>query len=76
MTLAVFAVCDWVRLATGAIRNVCDLDEFEGVCVFHALLPWAFRTFPDALAESYKFVGIGGVPNPGELGVFAQLYVL
>ena len=22
--------------------NVSELDEFEGVCAFHALLPWAF----------------------------------
>ena len=58
------------------LRNVCKLDEFEGVCAFHALLSWAFRTFSDALAEPSKFVGIGGVPNLGELGVFAQLSVL
>ena len=53
-----------------------ELDDFEGVCAFHALLPWDFRTFSDALAELSKFVGIGGVPNLGEPGVFAQLSVL
>ena len=58
------------------LRNVCELDDFEGVCAFHALLPWAFRTFFDALAEPSKFVGIGGVPISVELGVFAQLSVL
>ena len=58
------------------LRNVCELDEFEGDCSFHAMLPWAFRTFSDALEESSKFFGIGGVPNSGELGVFAQLSVL
>ena len=58
------------------LRNVCELDAFEGVCAFHALLPWAVRTFSDALAEPSKFVGIGGVPNLGELRVFAQLYIL
>ena len=57
-------------------RNVCEIDEFEGVCAFHALLPWAVRTFSDGLAEPSKFVGIGGVPSSGELGVFAQLSVL
>ena len=58
------------------LRNVCKLDDFEDVCAFHALLLRAFRTFSDALAEPSKFVGIGGVPNSGELGVFAQLSVL
>ena len=58
------------------LSNFCELDEFEGVCAFHALLPWAIRTFSDALAETSKFVGIGGVPNSGKLGVFAQLSVL
>ena len=58
------------------LRNFYEMDEFEGVCAFHALVPWAFRTFSDALAEPSKFVGIGGVPNSGELGVFAQLSVL
>ena len=32
--------------------------------------------FSDALEDPSKFVGIGGVPNSGELGVFAQLSVL
>ena len=58
------------------LRNVRELDELEGICAFHALLPWAFRTFSNALAEPSKFVGIGGVPDSGELGVFAQLSVL
>ena len=58
------------------LRNVCELDEFEGVCVFHALLPWDFRTFSNALAKPSKLVGIGGVPNSGKLWVFAQLSVL
>ena len=58
------------------LRNVCELDEFEGVRAFHALLPWAFRTFSDALAETSKLDGIGGVSNLGERGVFVQLSVL
>ena len=58
------------------LRNVCELDEFEGICAFHALLPWAFRTFSNILAEPSKFVGIGGVPDSGKLGVFAQSYLL
>ena len=58
------------------LRNVCKIDDFEGVCAFHAFLPWDFRTFYNALAEPSKFVGIGGVPNSGELGVFEQLSVL
>ena len=33
------------------LRNVRELDELEGICAFHALLPWAFRTFSNALAE-------------------------
>ena len=53
------------------LRNVRELDEFEGICAFHVLLPWAFRTFSNALAEPSKFVGIGGVPDLGELRVFA-----
>ena len=56
--------------------NVGELDEYEGVCAFHALLPWAFRTLTDALAESSKFIGIGGVPNVCKLGVLAKLSVL
>ena len=58
------------------LRNVRELDELEGICAFYALLPWAFRTFSDTLAETAEFVGIGGVPDSGELGVFAQLSVL
>ena len=57
------------------LRNIRELDELEGICAFHALLPWAFRTFSNALAEPSKFVGIGGVPDLGEIGVFAQLSV-
>ena len=56
--------------------DVGELDEFIGVCAFHALLPWAFWTFTDALAESSKFIGIGGVPNVYKLGVLAKLSVL
>ena len=58
------------------LRNVRKLDELEGICAFHALLPWAFRTFFNTLAETSEFVGIGGVPDSVELGVFAQLSVL
>ena len=58
------------------LRNVRELDELESICDLHALLPWAFRTFSNALAEPSKFVGIGGVPDSGKLGVFAQLLVL
>ena len=58
------------------LRNVRELDELEGICAFHALLPWAFRTFSNTLAETAEFVGIGGVPDSGELGVFVQLSVL
>ena len=58
------------------LRNFFELDEFEGVCAFQTLLPWAFRTFSGALAEPSKFVGIGGVPNSGKLGMFARLSVL
>ena len=58
------------------LRNVRELDDLEGICAFHALLPWAFRTFSNTLAETSEFVGIGGVPDSGELGVFAQLSVL
>ena len=61
---------------TAVLRNVSELHEFEGVCVFHALLSWDFRTFSDALADPSKFVGIGGVTNSGEPGLFAQLSVL
>ena len=58
------------------LRNVRELDEIEGICAFHALLPWAFRTFSNDLAEPSKFVGRGGVPDSDELVVFAQLSVL
>ena len=58
------------------LRNVLELDELEGICAFHALLPWDLRTFSNTLAETSEFVGIGGVPDLGELGVFAQLSVL
>ena len=58
------------------LRNVRELSELEGICAFHALLSWAFRTFSNTLAETSEFVGIGGVPDSGELGVFAQLSVL
>ena len=58
------------------LRNVRKLDELEGIRAFYALLPWAFRTFFNTLAETAEFVGIGGVPDSGELGVFAQLSVL
>ena len=53
-----------------------ELDVFKGVSAFHALLPWDFWTCTDALAESYKFIGIVGVPNVCKLGVLAQLLVL
>ena len=53
-----------------------ELDELEGICAFHALLPWAFGTLSNTLAEPSKFVGIGGAPDSGDLGVFAQLSVL
>ena len=58
------------------LRNVRELDEIEGICAFHALLPWAFKTFSNTLAETSDLVGIGGVPDSGELGVFTQLSVL
>ena len=58
------------------LGNVGKLDEFTGVCAFHALLPWAFWTFTNALEESSKFIGIGGVPNVCKLGVLVQLSVL
>ena len=58
------------------LRNVQELDELEGICALHALLPWAFRTFSNTLADPSKFVGKGGVPDSGKLGVFAQLPVL
>ena len=58
------------------LRNVQKLDELEGICAFHALLTWALRTFSNTSEEPSKFVGIGGVPDSGELGVFAQLSVL
>ena len=58
------------------LRNVRKLDELEGICAFYALLPWAFETFSNTLADTAEFVGIGGVPDSGELGVFAQLSVL
>ena len=58
------------------LRNVRKLDELEGICAFYTLLLWAFRTFSNALAEMAEFVGIGGVPDSGELGVFAKLSVL
>ena len=48
----------------------------KGICALYALVPWAFRTFSNTLAETAEFVGIGGVPDSGELGMFAQLYVL
>ena len=28
------------------LKNVCELDEFEGVCAFHTLLPWPLEPFP------------------------------
>ena len=34
------------------LRNVQKLDELEGICAFYALLPWAFRTFSNTLAET------------------------
>ena len=58
------------------LGNVGKLDEFKGVCAFHASLPWAFLTFTNALAESSESIGIGGVPNVCKLGVLAQLLVL
>ena len=58
------------------LSNVQELDELECICAFHAMLPWAFRTFSNNLAETSEFVVIGGVPDFGELGVFAQLSVL
>ena len=58
------------------LSNVQKLDELEGICTFYALMPWAFRAFSNTLAETAEFVGIGGVPYSGELGVFAQLSVL
>ena len=58
------------------LRNVRKLDDLEGICDFYALLPWAFITFSSTLAETAEFVGIGGVPDSGELGVFVQLFVL
>ena len=58
------------------LRNVQKLDELEGICAFYALLPWAFGTFSNTLEETAEFVGIGGIPDSGELGVFAQLPVL
>ena len=57
------------------LRNVQKLDELEGICAVYALLPWAFRTFSNTLAETAEFVSIGGVPDSGKLGVFAQLSV-
>ena len=65
-----------VNFMPTVLRNVRELDELEVICAFHALLPWAFRTFSNILAETADFVGIGGVPDLGELGVFAQLSVL
>ena len=61
---------------SSVLWNVGKLDESEGVCDFHALVPWALLTLSNPLAESAKFIGVGGVPNSGELGVFAQLSVL
>ena len=58
------------------LRNVRELNELEGICAFYALMPWAFRDFSNTLAETAEFVGIGGVPDSDELGVFAQLSVL
>ena len=58
------------------LRNVRKLEELEVIFAFYALLPWAFRTYSNTLAETAEFVGIGGVPDSGELGVFAQLSVL
>ena len=58
------------------LRNVQELDELEGIFAFYTLLRWAFGTFSNTLAETSEFVGIGGVPDLGELGVFAQLSVL
>ena len=58
------------------LRNVREINELEGICAFHALLPWAFKTFSNTLAETSKFFDIGGVPDSGELEVFAQLSVL
>ena len=56
--------------------NISKIDESEGVCAFHALLPWAFLTLSNALAESAKFIGVGGVPNVCKFGVILQLVVL
>ena len=60
---------------SSVLWNVGKLDESEGVCAFHAFLPWAFSTLTDALAESAKFIGVGDVPNVCKLGVLAQLSV-
>ena len=64
------------NLMPTVLRNVRELDKLEGICAFHTLMPWDFRTFSNALVDPSKFVGIGGVPDSGELGVFAQLSVL
>ena len=66
----------WLSAKSNLTRNVRKLDELEGLCAFYALMLWAFRTFSNTLAETAKLVGIGGVPDPGELGLFAQFSVL
>ena len=58
------------------LRDVQKLDELEGICAFYALVPWAFGAFSNTLAETAEFVCIGGIPDSGKLGVFAQLSVL
>ena len=61
---------------SSVLGDVGKLDEVKGVCAFYALLPWLFCTFTDVLAESSKFIGIGGFPNVRKLGVLTQLSVL
>ena len=58
------------------LRDVRILYELEGICAFYALMPWAFGAFSNTLAETAEFVCIGGIPDSGELGVFAELPVL
>ena len=64
------------NFVSSALRDICELDESEGVCAFHALVPWAFWNFSYPLTESAKFISVWGVPNLRKLWVLTQLAVL
>jgi hypothetical protein len=53
-------------------RDVFVADETEGVSTCYSLAIWR-RAGTDALAETTKFVGIGGIPRGFVTGVRTKL---